>query len=465
MAETSRIRNQLIKAARAWSLGQGPDPVQARKLRREAVLLNHAYYFRNIPLYRKLSQEEGVGEAADIEEIKKKLLLSDDIFKSYSQEWLDSGDFRRMNLWLSGIYHQRIAPDAEGVKSVDDWLDRLEADGVNLSFSSGTSGVFSFVPRNKQSWDLAKTANICYLAALLADLKISASGGFPLKKVATLLPPETFVKVVGQMGIPDFDAFFLGFKQGRMGNQRLMQELAPLFRKHRFLYDTDLTASVLRCLRRGARTGDEEKLVEEFRNQVVRQSDRKYADIIESIRTSTREGQKVFIFGAPYQFKELCEIISGCHGKLTLNKGSLVLYGGGWKSFTGEALQREQLVKKIADCFELPPDRILEGYSMTEISLLMLRCRCGRFHIPPLLEPVILDEELNPLSGRELRGTFGFLDPLAVSYPGFIISGDHVHLVEGECKCGLDGPAITEIGRARSREIKGCGGIMGSMGA
>jgi len=64
-----------------------------------------------------------------------------------------------------------------------------------------------------------------------------------------------------------------------------------------------------------------------------------------------------------------------------------------------------------------------------------------------------------------LRGFFGFLDPLAVSYPGFLISGDYVRMIDGECSCGLDGPAIVEIGRAKTKEIKGCGGIMSSLKA
>ena len=123
------------------------------------------------------------------------------------------------------------------------------------------------------------------------------------------------------------------------------------------------------------------------------------------------------------------------------------------------------LVSMLSEVFGLPPDRILEGYSMTEINMLMLRCDAGRFHIPPMIEPVVLDEELSPLEGKDIKGTFGFLDPLAVSYPGFLISGDYVRMVDGECACGLCGPAITEIGRAKSREIKGCGGIMGSIKA
>jgi hypothetical protein len=119
----------------------------------------------------------------------------------------------------------------------------------------------------------------------------------------------------------------------------------------------------------------------------------------------------------------------------------------------------------MADALGLPARRILEGYSMTEINAFMLRCEHGRFHIPPFIEPIIYDEGLEPLQGDDLRGIFGFLDPLAVAYPGFLISGDEVQYVEGECACGLVGAAVTEIGRAGAREVKGCGGIMASLSA
>ena len=123
----------------------------------------------------------------------------------------------------------------------------------------------------------------------------------------------------------------------------------------------------------------------------------------------------------------------------------------------------------MATSFGLGPERILEGYSMTEISAFMLRCDHGRFHIPPYIEPLLLDEAWTPLSDAAVaagvRGIFAFMDPLAACYPGFIVSGDEVRMVRGDCACGLSGPAITEIGRARSREVKGCGGIMASVAA
>jgi hypothetical protein len=466
LEKISGIQNKLIKASQSWALRLECDADQARELRRDAILLNHAYYLNNIPIYQKLAREENIGEVTDIEVIKKKLMFSDDIFKSYSQEWLDNGDFNKMNLWLSSIYHKQVKPDIQGVRSIDDWLERLETTDINVAFSSGTSGTFSFVPRDTENWALAKTANTCYLAPLLLNMDTGISRGiFPLKQIIKSLSPENFVNIISKTGLHNYDAFFLGFKQGRMGNQMLMQELSPIFRKCCFLYDMKIGASTLRCLRRGARNEEEQKLVEQYQNEVITQREQNYSNILEKIKTSTEEGQKVFIFGAPFQFKELSEFISSHNRKLVLNKGSLLLFGGGWKSFTGELMKREDLVKNLTDSFSLPPERILEGYSMTEISILTVRCACGRFHIPPLIEPVVFDDELNQVEGKEISGIFGFLDPLATSYPGYIITGDRVHLVDGECQCGLAGPALTEIGRAKNREIKGCGGIMGSIGA
>jgi hypothetical protein len=464
MVSIARLQSELIKASQAWALGAGFDAGRACDLRRQAVLLNHACYLKNIPAYKKLAEEEGVDDSTEIDAIKRKLMFPDGIFKSYHQAWLDEADFSRMNGWLSGIYHRRINTDIRGVKSIDEWLERLSRDGILVTFSSGTSGAFSFVPRDKVDRSLAATANICYLMPLLSRLGIAFSQNTaPLKQAVRLLSPDSFRMAATRTGLPGFDAFFLGFRHGRNGNQALMQELAPVFRRHCFLYDTDLNASTLRALRRGARSDEERQAIADFRTQIGSKSGQYYLHLLENISESVRTGQKVFIFGTPFQFKKLVE--SASVKSLSLAPGSVILFGGGWKSFTGDAVQPEELTKELVRTFDVPPSNILEGYSMTEVSMLMLRCEYGRFHIPPVLEPVILDGELNPLEGTDLKGTFGFLDPLARSYPGFIISGDLVHLLDGDCRCGLTGPAVNEISRPGKLEVKGCGGIMSSITA
>ena len=459
------ILNNLIKLSRDWASGARINPDEAGEMRREAVRLLHAHYLANIPVYQKLAGEEGCGKDTDIQTIKAKLMFGADVFKSYEQAWLDDGDFTRMTQWLSGIYDKRIDVDLSVIKTIDEWIERLDTQGIHVVYSSGTLGEFSFIPRDKQDWEFSRTANINCLAPLLANTMAgNALSRQWLKSAVKLVSLDAFATMAGKKGLPDFDAFFLGFRQGRMGNQVLIEELAPLFRNHHFLYDKPITGTALRVLRRGARTDEERRQLSKYQEEILGQEKNNYLKLIEHVRMSVNDKQKLVIFGAPYQFVKLWEAMTVLNQRLSLTKGSIALFGGGWKSFTGEAISHETLVSRLSDSLGIPPAMILEGYSMTEINMLMLRCKHGRFHIPPIIEPVILDEELNPLYEKDVKGAFGFLDPLAVSYPGFIVSGDYVHMIDGECDCGLTGPAITEIGRMPGSEVKGCGGIMSSMG-
>ncbi len=232
------IREELIRTAREWASRKPSAMAQARDLRREAVRLNHFYYFHNIPAYRKLAADEKIGDIADMETIKRKLTFSDGIYKSYQQYWLDKNDYVSMNHWLSGIFHRKIDVDTTGISSIDDWANCLETAGIKLVFSSGTSLAFSFVPRESSEWITAKNASITCLAPLLASRVTSPAVRIALKMVS----PESLIKSVAGISLKDFDAVFLGFRWGRMGNQALLQELAPLFPACTYLYDLDATA-------------------------------------------------------------------------------------------------------------------------------------------------------------------------------------------------------------------------------
>lgn len=464
MQRQENIYRQLIKETRVWARGRQKGPGRASGLRHEAILNNHAYYMDNVPCYRKLALEEGLSKEVDLSTIKSSLMLEAGIFKSYDQKWLDNGDYTRMTQWLSDIYHRRIHVDMAGVAAIDEWIDRLDKNGIYVVYSSGTSGNFSFVPRQKKNRALSRTVNIAGLSPQLASRIGSGFAGALLRMSAAFVPPEGVMKFATRKGLGGYDGCFLTFRGGRMGNQSLIEELAPMFSQHYFLYTMDITGSALRSLRRGAKNEVERQLVEDLKREVLERKEENYRCIIENMQASTDAGKKVFVFGAPYQFKELCEILESMNRCLDLKEGSLGLFGGGWKSFAGEAIEREVLVENISLKLGLSPEMILEGYSMTEINVLTLRCSRGRFHIPPSIEPVLLDEELNVKDGLEGEGTFGFLDALAVDYPGFIITGDHVKMVEGECGCSLSGPAVIQVGRKAGVELKGCGGIMGSMG-
>ena len=371
-----------------------------------------------------------------------------------------------MNGWISEIHRRRVTLDVRDARSIDEWIACLETADCKLVYSSGTSGNFSFVPRDRASWEMFRLMSVCCLAPLLLRRNLGSQLQRRLiKPAARLLSPNTFASLSRKFSNAGYDAVFLDFNRGRTGNQALTQELAPFFRRRSFLYESALSPSVLRLAARGAKTQEDAEQLRALQNIVVDQKERNYSRVIENIQRSTDERQKVFIFGTTYQYKELCETIAASGKKLNLRDGSLVLFGGGWKSFTGAKIPRDQFIALMTENLNLPSDRILEGYSMTEMMAFTLRCEHGRFHIPPYIEPVIFDEALEVMRGDDLRGTLGFLDPLARAYPGFIISGDEVHFVNGDCACGLNGAAVTEIGRVRQHEVKGCGGIMASLAA
>ncbi len=458
------VQNSLIKASQCWASGKSFEAQKAQELRRKAILLNHRHYYDSIPLYRKIAAEEGCHRDSDFRAVKEKMMLSADIFKSYQQSWLDDNDYDEMNRWLFSVFHKKVDIDMRGIKSIDEWITALERKDIHITYSSGTSGVFSFVPRDKEDWELSRKANIAYLAPLLAK-HITGIGNHLIAAFAGLMPLSGLLQKTGKKALPGYDAAFLGFKSGRMGNQSLIEEFAPLFNDYYFLYDMDISGTILRCLRRGARTHEEKRMVKSLQDKMIGQRKENYLKLIENIEKSIKNGQRVFIFGAPYQFKELCEIMTDDNRKLNLKEQSIALLGGGWKSFAGAAVSRDILVEMIGETLNIKPEMILEGYSMTETSALTLRCQYGRFHIPPIIEPLIFDKDLTPMEGDDIRGAFGFMDTLASSHPGFLITNDYVHVVNSPCQCGLQGAAILEIGRLPGAEVKGCGGIMGSFSA
>jgi hypothetical protein len=456
----------LIAHTRAWALRRMPDPEHACVLRHRAIRHAHDHYRAHIPAYRRLASEEHIGAVDSIQPIAERLMSTDDLFKSYRQQWLDDGDFAKMNGWLSEIHHRRVTVDITNITLIDAWVERLEAAGVRPVYSSGTSGNLSFVPRDAEALARLRTASTNYLLPLLAFDRIGSHAERRLiEAAASALPPEPFERVARAVSPRSYDGVFLDFRVGRTGMQAIGRELAPVFQRRTFLYDADLSASALRSIARGPRTEHDRRQIEQLQAVTVAGRAQNYARVLAAMRASVASGRKVFLFGVPFQLKELCGFALETGQNLALPAGSMALFGGGWKSFAGEQIPRPELMQLITDTLGLPEQRIVEGYAMTEINTMLIRCVAGRFHIPPLVEPLLFDEALMPMPKAEGRGVFGFLDPFASAYPGFIITGDEVRMVDGACACGLSGPAVTEIVRAGRREIKGCGGVMASVRA
>lgn len=423
------LGGQLRAAANAWAARDGSfDELEATQLRHRAIACCHAYYRATIPAYRRLCTEMAVGDTAPLGVLAERCTVTEELFKSYDAGWV-GGDFAALSHWLRDVGAETVPAAAAGARDVDDWLDRLEAGGLHVLYSSGTSGKLSFVPRGEASWSAYRANGPSYLMYRVQRLGIDLAA---------------------------MDGAVLGFRGGRLGIQQAGAELSRYLATVRYLYDWEIRAETLRTLLAPSVLGA----------PMAASQDQAYWRFLATLRRSSDAGRAVWLFGAPYQVHRLCALMQAIDVP-PLRPGSVVTLGGGWKAFEGERIDRPTLCALIESTLGVPAERVLEAYAMVELNTPLMRCPEDRYHVPPILEPWVFDDALLPRPPEDdVTGTFGFMDPTATSYPGFLATGDQVRLVRAPCPCGLVGPAIVgEVRRTSGHEVRGCGGILATVRA
>jgi hypothetical protein len=124
------------------------------------------------------------------------------------------------------------------------------------------------------------------------------------------------------------------------------------------------------------------------------------------------------------------------------NPAARIHVGGGVKNVKLPDDYKEQ-VDRFFGKVERP-----NGYAMTELAQMLPRCEAGRYHIPPGLIVLLLDETGERLlDAREgiVAGRYGFLDLIYEGRWGGIISGDRTEMdASPRCACGRRGPTILD---------------------
>lgn len=118
--------------------------------------------------------------------------------------------------------------------------------------------------------------------------------------------------------------------------------------------------------------------------------------------------------------------------------------------YVGGGLKRAQLPldyqEFVHQTFNIPPDRDFQNYSMQELNSGMPKCRKGdRYHVPPWIVPLILDEAgetLLPHESGEIEGRAAFFDLSLDGRWGGVITGDKISLSLDPCACGSKGPSV-----------------------
>ncbi|HEY0640115.1 MAG TPA: hypothetical protein VGD67_20975, partial [Pseudonocardiaceae bacterium] len=136
----------LLVAARMWSAGAPLDHDAVGRARAAAVLDNHRRYLAGIPAYAALAEERGLTGDVTLDEVRAELVVTDELFKSYHPSWPDR-DLPALTRWLGTI--STTAPGAGAATDLRSWRAALREQGVFVTFSSGTTGQPSVVPRDR----------------------------------------------------------------------------------------------------------------------------------------------------------------------------------------------------------------------------------------------------------------------------------------------------------------------------
>jgi len=302
-------------------------------------------------------------------------------------------------------------------------------------FTSGTSGRFSFIPRDTRS------TNRLRYSAMKSVIELM---DYDPNDSAILLipdPRQTNLTIASLFGIA--------------------YDLYNPVNIHVAL-DMKITTQFLRMQRDetiGIREKIKAKAMSRISPMVQKKSDLKMIALLEQ---AEKEGKKLNIGGPPFWLDCIIERMKQ-EGRNVNLEASQVLTGGGWKADEDKRTPEEILRKKVEDVLGVPQNHYRDVYAMSECSSVFLSCGGHYKHIPPTIIPFVLDENLNPLGYNEF-GRFAFIDPLPDSYPGFIITGDKVKILEHCPGCNRDGPVLdVEVTRLPGFEGRGCAAVMAEM--
>lgn len=379
---------------------------------------------QQIPLLARRAEDAGVDEIRSFDDIVP-LLFAHTVYKSYPQVLVDRKRWTGLLQWLQTLSTADVTNvDVEGVENVDDWLDRLWAAGHAVVATSGSSGKCSFL--NHTMLDRAlKTRHIKY------------EQPWPFLKAEPGRPVFWLGPIVGRNSAVEMALSNEEIWADGVGTSHAFS--APLL-----IAEVSRTAAMRKRIADGIASPDEigeyeaaqAAMAEEARGDMER-----LADMILDLRN-----EPIYVYGLWAQHMQVIKrarergIEDGA-----FHPETVVYAAGGVKGTALPADYQEQVHRFYGNC------HYLAVYGMTEMAQLMPRCDARRYHVPPGLILLLLDQDgdrlLAPKPGvtGQVEGRVGFLDLLYQGRWGGLISGDKVTMdYSPTCPCGRAGPTMLD---------------------
>jgi phenylacetate-coenzyme A ligase PaaK-like adenylate-forming protein len=332
-------------------------------------------------------------------------------------------------LWLANI----ITGDIPEIKisgknpSFDEVINSFNETGMKVAYSSGTSGRHTFIPRDKRTFNIAE----------YAGAKVAVTMAYPMYDYnlkGYLLMPNPFKTNVfaGRVCTVFFDA---------------ISEVIPAIDRE---INTDLIKMTM--------TGGSGLKVKLIKKALKRMNEKIIKNIIKWLEKNERQKNKIIFLGAPFFLYAVTNRLKQQGRTFDFSERGVILTGGGWKVHESKRMPVADFRKQMQKILGIKPKHCMDLYGMVEGNGWMIHCPEGHYlHVPnTYYHPLVLDDEYKPVGYGEW-GRFAFLDGTTFSYPGFIISGDKVRMLERCPVCDRPGPVLEpEVTRIAGKEMRGC---------
>lgn len=364
------------------------------------------------------------------------LLFPHTAYKSYPESFLTDQKWDRLGKWLGTVSPYPISPiDASDIADMDDWITRLQANGHHVTCTSGTSGKPAMLLSSQQDLDWSCRDAVAVFAW--------GSGVRPeqdrrmLGLAATASAPRN--NAIGA-------ALQAAFSDP--AKERLGLPIPPI---------TIGAMTTMIALRKkiAAGTARPEELAEFERTSAERQAALDKALIVGAETLVAHRGEKLYLSGMWATLHRVATIVHELgYSASDFHPDNCLYVGGGLKG----AQLPPDYEEFVHQTFNVAADTKFQMYSMQELNSGMPKCQRGnRYHVPPWVIPLILDESgdnLLPHTSGEIEGRAAFFDLSLDGRWGGVITGDKISLDLDPCACGNKGPSVRDD-IARYTDIKG----------
>jgi len=396
---------------------------EAEAMQLKAIKYAFTHHYNNSGFYHQYCTARDISpsDINTIDDLYKIPLIPDITFKQYPE----GREFAR---WLESVYSGDLPKVViKGSNpSFDEVINAFNATGMMVTYSSGTSGRFTFIPRDQRTF-LASQYGLAKSFVNMWSGDLFATDGY------LLLPNPAKTNVfVGKVTSIYFD----------------------MLTDVQMAIDRELTTKTIQT----AMTSSGGLKGRLFAIMLKRMQNKTVDRIIRWLEQHDKVGGKINLTGAPYLLYFVMNKLQDDGKSFDFNEGSFVLTGGGWKVQENIRMPSADFRKQVYDVLGIPEANCLDLYGMVEGNAFMVQCPEGHYlHAPyTYYKPMVLNDDLTP-AGYDATGRFAYLDALAGSYPGFIITGDQVRLLEHCPVCNRPGPVLEpEIKRAKGEEVRGC---------